>query len=77
MNLHIGDQVNVTITTADDMGYLVTINEHNVEGFIALSSAHRKNKTRFAIGTQHAARIIRMNNNNNNIYIDLELINRV
>lgn len=78
MNLNIGYQINVTIKIADGMGYLVNINDYNIEGFISLSDAHRKrNSTRFAVGTQHVAKIIRMNNNNNNNYIDLAIVNRL
>ena len=73
--MNIGDQVQVTIKTVDDMGYLVNIDAYNVEGFISLSDAHRKRasvKNRLIVGNQYMASIVRMNNG----FCDLRLVNR-
>lgn len=64
--LTIGNQINVTITTADSLGYLVNIDNHNVEAFLPLSEAHRRladaRLNPIHVGSQHTAYIIRTGN---------------
>lgn len=74
MNLQVGSLVYVTITSVDDMGYMVNIDDHNVVGFMSLSDAHQKrNFRRMNIGDPCRAYIVRMQSN----YIDLSTKNPI
>jgi translation initiation factor 2 alpha subunit (eIF-2alpha) len=64
--LHVGDSVNVTINSIDEMGILVTLDDYHCEGFVPLSEISNKRISfndiikKYKIGGQYVAKIIRM-----------------
>lgn len=73
--LHVGDHVNVTINSIDEMGILVTMDDYHCEGFVPLSEISRKRINlgdvikKYKIGNQYVAKIVRMDINRG--YFDL------
>lgn len=60
LTLNVGDNVNVTIKSIDATGIIVTMDDYNqTEGFVPLSEAVPRN-TKYYVGEQHTAKIIRM-----------------
>lgn len=75
--LSIGKMVQVTVTSKDEMGYIVNIHDHNKEGFILLSGGVRNKK--YNVGEIYNAKIVRMADakgcswdRSRDVYIDLE-----
>lgn len=62
--LQVGDNVNITINSIDNMGILVTLDNYQCEGFVPLSEISRKRISLsnvikdYKIGGQYVAKII-------------------
>lgn len=69
-NIKVGDELNVTIKQIDEMGFFVTMNQYNEEGFIRKFS--NKNNKKYNVGTEHIARVIRIDHTLG--YTDLEFL---
>lgn len=54
----VGEMVQVTVMSKDELGYIVNIHGHNKEGFILLSGGVRNKK--YNVGEIYTAKIIRM-----------------
>lgn len=70
--MNIGDQVNVTIKSIDEMGILITMDDYDQEGFIPLSEDKKVKgikKPKRKVGDQCVATIIRMERG----FVDLSL----
>lgn len=69
-NIKVGDELTVTINKIDEMGFMVTMNQCNEEGFIGKFSS--KNDKKYSVGTEHIARVVRINYTLG--YTDLEFL---
>jgi translation initiation factor 2 alpha subunit (eIF-2alpha) len=64
--LNIGDNVNVTINSIDDLGILVILDDYQCEGFVPLSEISRQRTNlksvikNYQIGGNYSAKIVRM-----------------
>lgn len=66
--LNIGDQVNVAITSMDDMGFMVSLTDYNnAEGFILCTKPKKKK-----INSNHTAVVVRIDHSHG--FVDLEFV---